>query len=60
MISTEIQEYTFTWREHAEDDYYQTSIPARHKSEAVQKWKEWADGFWETDIRRLFHFHCDK
>jgi len=52
--------FTFTWREHDEDDFHQTSIPATTKQEALTKWLEWADGFWETDISLLLYFNCKK
>jgi hypothetical protein len=55
-----METFTFTWREHDEDDFYQTSIPAMNKEEAHTKWLEWADGFWETDTSVLLYFNSQK
>ena len=52
--------FTFTWREFDGGDFFETSIPANTEEEAHNKWSEWANGFWETDISLLAFFICKK
>ena len=52
--------FTFTWREFDDGDFFETSIPANTEEEAHDKWSEWANGFWETDISLLAFFICKK